>query len=108
MEGTEYQTVILAAFLHDIGKFLGRGSFKILDKGQHPAFSSTFISAHGSFFSNMADVPLLKELVQKHHENSRATMLSVTWVFLYSRGLEGQACAVESKEVNTSAIRIGF
>jgi len=70
-ERTEYQTVILAAFLHDIGKFLGRGDFKILDKGQHPGFSSTFISAHESFFSTIADVPLLKELVQKHHENSR-------------------------------------
>jgi len=69
---TEYQTVILAAFLHDIGKFLGRGDFKILDKGQHPGFSSTFISAHDSFFSTIADVSLLKELVQKHHENSRA------------------------------------
>ena len=72
MEPTEYQTVVLAAFLHDIGKFLGRGKFKVLDKGQHPWFSSTFISAHHSFFSTIADVSLLKELVQKHHENSRA------------------------------------
>jgi len=50
----EYQTVILAAFLHDIGKFLGRGDFKLLDKGQHPGFLSTFVSAHDSFFSRIA------------------------------------------------------
>ena len=72
METAEYRTVILAAFLHDIGKFLGRGDFKILDRGQHPGFSSTFISAHESLFAKVADVSLLKELVQKHHENTRA------------------------------------
>lgn len=72
MESTEYQTVILAAFLHDIGKFLGRGDFKVLDKGQHPGFSSTFVSAHENLFSRIADTSLLKELVQKHHENGRA------------------------------------
>jgi len=72
LKPTEYQTVILAAFLHDIGKLLGRGTFKVLDKGQHPGFSSTFISAYNSIFSAIADVSLLKELVQKHHENSRA------------------------------------
>ena len=55
MERPEYQTVILAAFLHDIGKFLGRGDFKILEKGQHPGFSSTFISAQDSFFSTIYD-----------------------------------------------------
>jgi hypothetical protein len=72
LEPIEYQTVILAAFLHDIGKLLGRGDFKILDKGQHPGFSSTSISAHKSIFSKVADISLLRELVQKHHENSRA------------------------------------
>lgn len=68
----EYRTVILAAFLHDIGKLLGRGSFKILDKGQHPKFSSDFISAYHEIFSEVCDADLLKELVQKHHENERA------------------------------------
>jgi CRISPR-associated protein Csm1 len=68
----EYQTVILAAFLHDIGKLLGRGSFKILDKGQHPKFSADFISAYHEFFSKFCDADLIKELVQKHHENERA------------------------------------
>jgi CRISPR-associated protein Csm1 len=67
----EYQTVILAGFLHDIGKLLGRGRFKLLDKGQHPEFSATFVSAHQDFFSRFVDAELLRELVQKHHENSR-------------------------------------
>ena len=71
-EEREYQTVILAAFLHDIGKLLGRGTFKLLDKGQHPEFSATFINAHKEIFSPISDVELLYELVQKHHENSRA------------------------------------
>jgi len=64
----EYQTVVLAALLHDVGKLLGRGSFAILDKGQHPRFSADFISAFGDIFADAADVSLLKELVQRHHE----------------------------------------
>jgi len=68
----EYHTVILAAFLHDIGKLLGRGSFRMLDKGQHPKFSSDFISAFNATFAKVADADLLKELVQKHHQNERA------------------------------------
>ena len=42
----EYQTVILAALLHDIGKFLQRGSFGSLNtEGKHPKVSGTFISS---------------------------------------------------------------
>ena len=33
----EYQTVVLVALLHDIGKFLGRGHSEVLDKGQSSA-----------------------------------------------------------------------
>lgn len=68
----EYQTVILAAFLHDGGKLLGRGTFKLLEKGQHPKFSSDFISAHKDVFAQVTDPDLLRELVQRHHENRRA------------------------------------
>jgi metal-dependent HD superfamily phosphatase/phosphodiesterase len=68
----EYHTVILAAFLHDIGKLVGRGSFKILDRGQHPEFSATFISAHHKLFSPVTNIKLLQELVRKHHENQKA------------------------------------
>ena len=67
----EYQTVVLAALLHDIGKFIGRGSFKMLDKGQHPKFSSDFVSAFNDIFSPCCDVPLLQELVQRHHETKQ-------------------------------------
>lgn len=72
LEKREYNTVLLAAFLHDIGKLLGRGTFKLLDKGQHPEFSATFISAHKSLFSQVAEPTLLETLVRKHHQNSRA------------------------------------
>ena len=66
----EYQTVVLAALLHDIGKFLQRGSFGKLDiSGKHPQVSANFISAFGEYFSHVADLPLLKTLVQRHHES---------------------------------------
>jgi len=66
----EYQTVVLAALLHDIGKFLQRGSFGKLDiSGKHPQVSANFISAFGEYFSQVADLPLLKTLVQRHHES---------------------------------------
>ena len=65
----ERQTVVLAAFLHDIGKLLGRSSSRVLDKGQHPKYSADFISAHRDVFSSVSDVDLLHELVQKQHES---------------------------------------
>jgi len=67
----EYQTVVLAALLHDIGKLLGRGSFALLDKGQHPKFSADFIGAFQGIFAPLADVPLLRTLVQRHHESKQ-------------------------------------
>ena len=70
MEPIEYQTVILAAFLHDIGKLLQRGSFGSLNtEGKHPKVSGTFISAYHSLFSRFSDVALLKTLVEHHHEH---------------------------------------
>ncbi len=68
----EFQTVILAAFLHDIGKLLGRGSFKMIEKGQHPQFSSDFVGAFHNAFAQICDADLLRELVQKHHQNRQA------------------------------------
>lgn len=66
----EYQAVILARLLHDIGKFLQRGEFKGALKvtGKHPAVSASFIEARTSLFEKIADVILLIELVQRHHE----------------------------------------
>ena len=68
----EYQTVVLAALLHDIGKLLGRGSFKQLDKGQHPKFSADFISAFEDVFSEICDASLLHTLVKRHHESKQS------------------------------------
>lgn len=66
----EFRTVVLAALLHDIGKFLQRGSFGSLDtKGKHPQVSGVFISAYESLFAEVADVSLLKTLVERHHEH---------------------------------------
>lgn len=66
----EYQTVVLAGLLHDVGKMLQRGSFGSLDtKGQHPQVSSDFVGAFKDFFSRFVDFDLLKTLVQRHHEN---------------------------------------
>lgn len=66
----EYQTVLLAALLHDIGKLLQRGSFGSLDtEGKHPKVSGTFISAYQSLFAQVSDVSLLKTLVEHHHEH---------------------------------------
>ncbi len=68
----EYQTVILGALLHDVGKMLQRGSFGSLDtKGKHPQVSSHFVSAFKEFFSRFVDVDLLQTLVQRHHEDPR-------------------------------------
>jgi CRISPR-associated protein Csm1 len=43
----------------------------VLDKGQHPKFSSDFVSAHRDIFAPVCDVDLLQELVQKHHQDRR-------------------------------------
>lgn len=69
----EYQTIVLGALLHDIGKLLQRGSFGALDiKGQHPKVSADFIAICAPYFEKAASIDLLKTLVQRHHENSRA------------------------------------
>ena len=72
MSDRTYHTVILGAFLHDIGKFFGRGRFEVLDKGQHPKFSADFVSAFSSVFEQVVDSELLRTLVMKHHEDRRS------------------------------------
>jgi CRISPR-associated protein Csm1 len=71
----EYRTVVLASLLHDIGKMLQRGSFGGIDiKGKHPAISADFVSAFHECFEQVNDLPLLKTLVQKHHESHHFEM----------------------------------
>ncbi|KWT94954.1 type III-A CRISPR-associated protein Cas10/Csm1 [Candidatus Magnetominusculus xianensis] len=68
----EYQTVLLGALLHDVGKMLQRGSFGELDTtGKHPLVSSHFVSAFNSFFSRITTFQLLQNIVQRHHEDPR-------------------------------------
>jgi len=66
----EYQTIVLAGLLHDIGKMLQKGSFGSLStKGKHPEVSSSFIAAHKDHFAKISDLTLLQNLVMKHHED---------------------------------------
>jgi len=64
----DYQTVILAALLHDIGKFMNRGQSV---KRKHPLFSADYVSDkkfRDLIKEDWIDLPLLKTLVQRHHE----------------------------------------
>jgi len=68
----EYQTVVLAALLHDIGKFIQRGRFPQLDeRGPHPHFSHTFVSTLADAFQKVADSDLLKTIVLHHHRGAQ-------------------------------------
>ena len=67
----EYQTVVLAALLHDVGRFLKQGTLDGIDTtGSYPQVSANFVSTFADCFSKVADVPLLKTLVQRHHEGA--------------------------------------
>src|SRR5262245_29370223 len=67
----EYQTVVLAGLLHDIGKYLQRGDFGGMVAGQHPQVGANFVGAWSEEFSRSVDAELLRTLVQRHHESSR-------------------------------------
>lgn len=69
-DNREFQTVVLAALLHDVGKLLQRGSFGSLDVGgPHPRVSADFVSAFRQVFDSVADGDVLATLVSRHHEN---------------------------------------
>lgn len=66
----EYQTVVLAGLLHDIGKFLNRADVR----RKHPLFSADYVSSDEfkkRIGKNWVEFDLLKILVQRHHEYSR-------------------------------------
>lgn len=74
--------VIVGGLLHDIGKFYqkgipgGSGSKPICGidgSGKHPIVSARFIENNKSIFDKLGlDTDLIKEVCQRHHENSRA------------------------------------
>lgn len=65
----EYRTVVLAALLHDAGKFLHRGAADSVGVMKHPEASAAFVEQFRGVFSKVVDADLLKELVQRHHEH---------------------------------------
>lgn len=66
----EYQTVILAGLLHDIGKFLqiGTGSSSLRTKNEQPAISANFVKTNSKVFNKVSDIDLLTTLIQRDHE----------------------------------------
>jgi len=65
----EYQTVIMGALLHDVGKFLNRGTDV---RRKHPYFSADYVSSEqfkSIIKEDWIDIELLKILVQCHHEH---------------------------------------
>ncbi|MDI6872036.1 MAG: type III-A CRISPR-associated protein Cas10/Csm1 [Bacillota bacterium] len=70
----EFQTVVLAALLHDVGKLVQRGSFGSLDvSGRHPKVSADFVSLPivSGLLGAACDQALLRTLVQHHHESPK-------------------------------------
>lgn len=63
----EYNSVILAALLHDIGKFLHRGSAEY--RGDHQNASAIFLDSFRSKLKNdnLYDFELVRTLVKYHH-----------------------------------------
>ncbi|MBM4049707.1 MAG: type III-A CRISPR-associated protein Cas10/Csm1, partial [Planctomycetes bacterium] len=68
MDRMEYQTVVLAALLHDVGKYFQRGALGLA--GQHPQLGADFVSAWRDRFAQCVNADVLRTLVQKHHEGT--------------------------------------
>lgn len=71
----EYQSVVLAALLHDIGKFLHRGSAEY--KGTHEDASGIFLEKFESKLKNdsLYDFELVKILAKYHHPPKKELLL---------------------------------
>ena len=64
-----YKTVMLAGLLHDVGKFLQKGSFGDLDiSGKPSEVSARFVRTFQDSFAAVCDFELLENLLLKHHE----------------------------------------
>ncbi len=69
----EYHSVVLAALLHDIGKFLHRGDGEY--KGSHEEASFKFITKHKAKLRNNAyDIDLVAILAKFHGSGREETL----------------------------------
>lgn len=70
----EYQSVMLGALLHDVGKLLHRGGSQY--KGDHENASSDFIEKFSSKLSNdnLYNLELIKVIVKHHHSTKSVTL----------------------------------
>jgi len=68
-EKREYQTVILAGLLHDVGKFMQRVKGV---KKRHPLLSAEYVDEiKGKIKQEWVDLDLIRLLCQRHHEDTR-------------------------------------
>ena len=72
MNSNQYQTVVLAALLHDIGKFIHRGKSYLRSNLPHPEAGQRFAQEIGPDFQDIADPSLFAELVFRHHDDVAA------------------------------------
>jgi CRISPR-associated protein Csm1 len=64
-----FDTTVLAALLHDIGKAVQRGDYGAIKVyGRHPKHSLDFVRATEGMYSRFVDEAILQDLVYKHHE----------------------------------------
>jgi len=66
----EYQSIILGALLHDIGKFKWKQFSPQETKHEHPWFSEEFIDKELSFLrdKDWVDFEMVKLFAKRHHE----------------------------------------
>lgn len=65
-----YKEFLLAAILHDVGKFYQKSADVGFDNsGQHPAVSKKFIMQYKTLFERYVNIDVLCELTARHHAN---------------------------------------
>ncbi len=101
----EYQTVILAALLHDVGKLFNRPEAKT----GHPKEGADFISRYNNEINSIGfDYELINNIIEKHHEKKDTPLTPIEDSHL--RGLinivrksDNYACGERDYEEDTSA-----